>query len=210
MYENGVIPLFYSPDIDQARSITDACYQGGVRVLEFTSRGDKALMVFSRLSEYIHEKYPDMLLGVGSIFDAETAAIYLQSGADFVVSPIFSPEIARLCNRLKVLWIPGCGSLTEIKEAEASGAEIVKLFPGGVYGPEFIKAVLGPSPHSRIMPTGGVKLEYENLKSWFDAGACCVGIGSELITKQILNNSDYDLLQKNVYRVLSEINTIRR
>lgn len=209
IFEIGIIPLFYSPDIEQAKKITDSCYNGGMRVLEFTSRGDKALTVFSGLAEYISEKYPDMLLGVGSIYDSETAAIYIQSGADFIVSPIFSVDIARLCNRLKILWIPGCGTLTEIKDAESAGAEIVKLFPGGVYGPEFIKAVLGPSPHSRIMPTGGVKLDVENLKSWFEAGACCVGIGSELITKQILMNSDYSLLEQNVRTVVADIKKIK-
>lgn len=209
IYSSKLIPLFYSADIDIACKVADACYAGGARVLEFTCRGPQALEVFTSLSRHVKSRCKGMLLGIGSIIEAHTAAIYLQHGADFIVSPLYSEDIARLCNKHKVLWIPGCGSLTEINRAEEMGAEIVKLFPGNVFGPEFIKAVLGPSPKSRIMPTGGVKLDHNNIKSWFDAGACCLGIGSDLISKDVLAGGDFDTLEKNTKSIVDYIQGIR-
>ncbi len=208
IYSTKLIPLFYTSSAYLATKVADACYAGGARVLEFTCRGPQALDVFKSLAEHVHTHCKGMVLGIGSIIDAHTAAIYLQYGADFIVSPLYSEDIARLCNKHKVLWIPGCGSLTEISRAEEMGAELVKLFPGNVFGPEFIKAALGPSPKSRIMPTGGVKLDKDNIKSWLNAGACCLGIGSDLITKEILIGGDVTKLEKNTRMLIDLIRSV--
>lgn len=208
IYSTRFIPLFYSDSTTIACKIADACYSGGARVLEFTCRGPQALEVFKSLANHVNAHCKGMYIGIGSIIDAHTAAIYLQHGADFIVSPIYSEEIARLCNKHKVLWIPGCGSLTEINRAEEMGAEIVKLFPGSVFGPEFIKAILGPSPKSRIMPTGGVKLDPDNIKSWLTAGACCLGIGSDLITKDVLSGGDFKVLEENTKSIIDYIKSV--
>ena len=208
IYASRLIPLFYTDDVGIACKVADSCYSGGARLLEFTCRGPQALEVFKSLAAHVKSNCKGMMLGIGSIIDAHTAAIYLQHGADFIVSPLYSEDIARLCNKHKILWIPGCGSLTEINRAEEMGAEIVKLFPGNVFGPEFIKAVLGPSPKSRIMPTGGVKLDHENIKSWLAAGACCLGIGSDLISKEVLRGEGFQKLEANTKSIIDYIKSL--
>ena len=182
MASNGMVPLYYHSDVALGKEILKACYLGGARLLEFTNRGDYAHEVFGELNKYCAKELPEMILGVGSVTDGGTASLYLQLGANFVVTPVLREDIAIVCNRKKVLWSPGCGSLTEICRAEELGCEIVKLFPGGTYGPEFVKAILGPQPWTSIMPTGGVSPTRESLKSWFDAGVTCVGMGSQLIS----------------------------
>lgn len=181
MKETGLVPLFYHSDIEVSKKVLKACYDGGARLLEFTSRGDFAYEIFTELNKYAIAELPEMILGVGSVTDAAAASLYMQLGANFIVTPVFREDIAIACNRRKVLWSPGCGTLTEIAKAEELGCEIVKLFPGGIYGPEFINAIKGPQPWTSIMPTGGVLPTQENLKSWFDSGVSCVGIGSKLI-----------------------------
>jgi 2-dehydro-3-deoxyphosphogluconate aldolase/(4S)-4-hydroxy-2-oxoglutarate aldolase len=179
-------------------------------VLEFTNRGDFAIDVFSALVKYAAQHLPDFIIGIGSVEDAPTAALFIAQGANFVVGPNFNPEIARLCNRRKIAYMPGCGSVSEISTAEEYGAEIVKLFPGGsVGGPDFVKAVLGPRPWSRIMPTGGVKAEAANLKDWFNAGVCCVGMGSDLVRKAWLDSGDYAALTALTRSTLDTIKGIR-
>jgi 2-dehydro-3-deoxyphosphogluconate aldolase/(4S)-4-hydroxy-2-oxoglutarate aldolase len=174
----GLVPLFYHEDIAVAQKIVTACVQGGARVIEFTNRGDFAYQVFTELARYVDATYPEVMLGVGSVIDAPTAALYIASGADFIVSPILNPETARMCNRRKIAYMPGCGSVSEISQAEELGVEIVKLFPGGaVGGPGFVKAVLGPCPWSRIMPTGGVEASRENIESWFKEGNKTITVG---------------------------------
>ena len=209
MAQNGMVPLFYHPDIDLGKNILKACYDGGARTLEFTNRGDFAHEVFRELNKYALEELPGMILGVGSVIDAATAALYLQLGANFIVSPMLVDEIALVCNRRKVLWAPGCGSLTEINRAHELGCEVVKLFPGSTYGPGFIKAIKGPCPWLSIMPTGGVSAEESNLRAWFDAGVTCVGMGSKLITKEVLKNRDYASLVKQTKNALALIESIR-
>ena len=195
MYETGIVPVFFHADIEVCKQVVSACYQGGVRVFEFTNRGDYAHEIFSELNKYVAREMPDMMMGVGSILDAGTTGLYLQLGANFIVSPVLSPEMAKVCNRRKVSWSPGCGSLSEISYAEELGAEVVKIFPGTqVGGPAFVKAVRGPLPWTSIMPTGGVSPTEENLTAWFEAGVHCVGMGSKLITKEIIANQDYDQL----------------
>ena len=209
MKADGMVPLFYHPDIALGKNILKACYQGGSRLMEFTARGDFAFEVFSELNKYAIKELPGMIMGVGSITDAAAASLFMQMGANFIVTPSLREDIAIVCNRRKVLWSPGCGSLTEINRAEELGCEIIKLFPGATYGPAFVKAVRGPQPWTNIMPTGGVTTEASNLKAWFEAGVTCVGMGSQLISKDILAEKDYKGLQKKVADTLLLIKELR-
>ena len=210
MAEQGMVPLFYNPDIDLCKSIVKACYDGGARLLEFTNRGDYAHEVFRDLNKYCEVECPEMILGVGSVTDAGAASLYMQLGANFVVTPVLREDIAIVCNRKKVLWSPGCGTLTEICRAEELGCEIVKLFPGGIYGASFVKGIKGPQPWTSIMPTGGVSPTRENLSAWFDAGVTCVGMGSKLISKEIVAKKDVKTLQANVKKALELIAELRK
>ena len=210
MMEQGMVPLFYHPDVSLGKEVLRACYEGGARLLEFTNRGDFAHDVFGELNAFALKELPGMLLGIGSVTDAGTTSLYLQMGAQFVVTPVLREDIAVTCNRRKVLWSPGCGSLTEIARAEELGAEIVKLFPGSTYGPGFIKAIRGPQPWTLIMPTGGVSPNEENLRGWFSAGAACVGMGSKLISSDLLKARDFSSIQQRVQDTLALIQTIRQ
>ena len=197
MMSTGIVPVFYHADIEIAKEVLAACYRGGIRAFEFTNRGDFAHEVFAELVRYANKELPEMILGAGSVIDAPIAALYLQLGANFIVSPMLVEEMAVVCNRRKVLWAPGCGTLTEIGRAHELGAEIVKIFPANaVGGPGFIKAVLGPCPWAKIMPTGGVSPEEENLRSWFAAGAACVGMGSKLFPKEVLEAEDWEKIEQ--------------
>ena len=207
--ESGMVPLFYHKDIKVAKAVLKACYDGGARLMEFTSRGDFSFEIFNQLIKYAIEELPGMILGVGSVTDAAAASQYMLAGANFIVTPVFREDIAIVCNRRKVLWSPGCGSLTEIARAEELGCELVKLFPGSTYGPGFVKAILGPQPWTSIMPTGGVSTEVENLKGWFDAGVTCVGMGSKLISKEILANESYSKLTQDVRKTLEIIQELK-
>ncbi len=209
MQKTGLIPLFYQKDVNIAKKIAKACYDGGARLLEITHRGDFAHEVFRELVLFAKDTLPEMILGVGSITDAGAASDYMKMGANFIVTPVFREDIAIVCNRQKVLWSPGCGTLTEIAIAEERGAEIIKLFPGNIYGPDFVKAIKGPQPWTSIMPSGGVNTSKENLKGWFDAGVTCVGIGSQLISKTIIEQKDFDELKVSVNSVLKTIKSLR-
>ena len=210
MEQTGLIPLFYHSDIQLGKKVIEACYKGGARVIEFTSRGDFAHEVFGELSKFCKKNLPDMIIGVGSVVDAAEASLYMQMGANFVVTPVLREDIAKVCNRRKVLWSPGCATLSEIAKAEEIGCEIVKLFPGGSYGADFVKAIKGPCPWTKIMPTGGVSTDKSNLEAWFDAGVTCVGIGSKLISKEIFESKDFSRLEKNVKDTLAIIQLIRK
>ena len=209
MRETGMVPLFYHPDVELGKKVLKACYDGGARLMEFTARGDFAFEVFSMLNKYAIENLPGMIMGVGSITDAAAASMFMQMGANFIVTPSLREDIAIACNRRKVLWSPGCGSLTEINRAEEMGCEMVKLFPGSTYGPGFVKAIKGPQPWTSIMPTGGVSTEESNLKAWFEAGVTCVGMGSKLISKEILAKKDFVRLESLVRKTLDTIIKIR-
>jgi len=210
MEETGLVPLFFHKDVSLGKKVLEACYKGGARILEFTSRGDFAHEVFGELNKFCEENLPEMIMGVGSVTDDAAASFYMQLGANFVVTPVLREDIAIVCNRRKVLWSPGCGSLTEIARAEELGCEIVKLFPGGIYGPDFVKAIKGPCPWTKIMPTGGVSTDKNNLEKWFSAGVSCVGMGSKLISKEVLSSEDFKGLEKNVREVLALIQQIRK
>ena len=209
MKETGLVPLFFHTDVALGKQVLKACYDGGARLMEFTSRGDFAFEVFRELNKYALAELPGMILGVGSVTDAGAASLYMQLGANFIVTPVLREDIAIVCNRRKVLWSPGCGTLTEIARAEELGCEIVKLFPGGTYGPKFVKAIKGPCPWTSIMPTGGVSPTEENLRGWFEAGVTCVGMGSQLISKEVLANKDFVSLKTKVQEALSLIKKIQ-
>jgi 2-dehydro-3-deoxyphosphogluconate aldolase/(4S)-4-hydroxy-2-oxoglutarate aldolase len=199
MQEDGIVPIFYHKDPEVCRNVIKSCFDGGLRVFEFTNRGDYAHELFSELNKWAEKELPGLIMGAGSVVDSATASIFIQSGANFIVSPVLNPDMAKVCNRRKILWIPGCGSLSEINQAEELGAEIVKIFPGlATGGHDFIKAVLGPCPWTSIMPTGGVEPTMENLREWFEAGAVCVGIGSNLISKELIQSKDWKGLTKKI------------
>lgn len=210
MKESRIIPVFYNPNADICKQVVKACYDGGIRAFEFTNRGDFAHEVFAEISKYVKQEMPEMAIGVGSVLEPGTTSLYIQLGADFIVSPVLNPEMAKICNRRKILWSPGCGSLSEISYAEELGAEVVKIFPGAqVGGPEFVKAVKGPMPWTNIMPTGGVSPDKENLEKWFKAGVYCVGMGSKLFPKNIIDDGDFAWITNKVKEVLSFLEEIQ-
>ncbi len=211
MKETGIVPVFYDADLEVCKKVIEACYNGGARVFEFTNRGDFAHEVFGELNKYVNENFEEMILGVGSVIDPGTTSLYLQLGANFIVSPIVNAEMAKTCNRRKVAWMPGCGSVTEISYAEELGAEVVKIFPGSqVGGPSFVKAVKGPFPWSSIMPTGGVSPTQENLKEWFEAGVHCVGIGSKLFVRKENGSFDYPAISEKIKSSLKIVESLKK
>ncbi|MAC63198.1 bifunctional 4-hydroxy-2-oxoglutarate aldolase/2-dehydro-3-deoxy-phosphogluconate aldolase [Zunongwangia profunda] len=211
MKATGIVPVFYHANTQTCKDILKACYDGGARIFEFTNRGDFAHEVFAELVKYATKELPGMMLGVGSVIDAGTTALYLQLGANFIVSPLINAEMAKTCNRRKIAWMPGCGSVTEINYAEELGAEVVKIFPGSqVGGPSFVKAVKGPLPWSSIMPTGGVSPTEENLKEWFSAGVHCVGIGSKLFQKKEDGSFDLKKVEEKVQEALQIVESLKK
>ena len=210
MVDIGLVPIFYNADVDTAKKIFTACARGGARVVEFTNRGDFAPEVFKELSRFVTKEVPDVILGTGSIVDAPTAALYIAYGANFIVGPNFNPEVARLCNRRKIPYSPGCTSASEIAQAEELGVEIVKVFPGSaVGGPGFVKAVLGPCPWTRIMPTSGVDATQESVNAWFGAGVTCVGMGSKLVRKDLVAAGEWEEISAAVRQTLAWIKEAR-
>ncbi len=210
MVRIGLVPVFYHSDLEVAKKIVAACVAGGARLVEFTNRGDNAYRVFSDLVLHFTTADPSVVLGVGSVLDPATAALYISSGANFIVGPIFNPEVARVCNRRKVAYSPGCGSASEISEAEEWGVEIVKVFPGdSVGGPAFVKSILGPTPWTRIMPTGGVEATKESVTAWIKAGTAALGIGTHLIRKDLVESGDFAGITARTAQVLAWIREAR-
>lgn len=210
MKETGVVPVFYHKDAEVCKQVVKACYEGGIRVFEFTNRGDFAHEVFAEVSKWAAKEAPEMILGVGSVIDSATAALYIQMGSNFIVSPLIDEDTARFCNRRKIAWSPGCGSVTEINRAHELGAEVVKVFPGSsVGGPDFISGVKGPMPWASIMPTGGVSPDEANLKGWFKAGVHCVGMGSQLFPKDVIDNKDWAIIAAKCAEVLAIVKKLR-
>ncbi len=207
--DTGLVPLFYSGEVETAIEIVAACARGGARVIEFTNRGELAYPVFTELVKHFAKADPSVILGIGSIMDAPTAALYLAAGANFIVGPSFNAEIARLCNRRKVLYVPGTATETEIATAEEYGAEICKVFPGDTLGPGFVKAVLGPCPWHRLLPTGGVDATEASIGEWIKAGAAAVGLGSKLITSQVVQARDFDGLANKVTQCVGWVQKAR-
>jgi 2-dehydro-3-deoxyphosphogluconate aldolase / (4S)-4-hydroxy-2-oxoglutarate aldolase len=210
MVQSGLVPVFYHQDLKVAKSIAKAVARGGARVLEFTNRGDFAYTLFSELVQWSREEIPDLMLGAGSILDPGTAALYVNNGANFIVGPVLNVEVAKVCNRRKIAYLPGCGSVTEISQAEECGVEICKVFPGAeVGGPGFVKNILAPMPWSLIMPTGGVERTKASIDKWFKAGVACVGMGSNLISKELVAAGDFETVSKNTAEVLQWIKEAR-
>jgi 2-dehydro-3-deoxyphosphogluconate aldolase/(4S)-4-hydroxy-2-oxoglutarate aldolase len=206
----GLVPVFNHTDKEIAFRVVKACYDEGLRVFEWTNRGAEAAVMFQVVKEYIDQDCPEMLLGAGSVFDGEMCRKFHAMGASFIVSPLIEPEMAKVCKELKVMWVPGCGTVTEIHQAQKWGAGMVKIFPGdAVGGPAFVKAVLGPMPWSEIMPTGGVSPDPENLKAWFKAGVVCVGMGSQLFTKERISDPDSGHLRYEIRKTLKIIEECR-
>jgi len=206
----GMIPVFYHPDYDVCENVVDACYAGGIRIFEYTNRGEKAPEVFQKLKPYVKTTYPDFKLGIGSIINGKQAEQFIAFEADFIVAPILDESTAIVCQKANIFWVPGCGTLTEIAKAENMGAEIIKIFPGSVLGPEFIKAVKGPMPWLKLMPTGGVEPTKENLRAWLKAGAVCVGMGSQLISKKIIDTKNYLALTEQIKQTYLIIDAIKQ
>jgi len=205
----GLLPVFYNNDANVAKRIIQACADGGALVVEYTNRGDFAYQIFNELSVWIEKEFPDVILGAGTIIEPTTADLYINNGANFIVGPIFNPNVAKICNRRKVAYIPGCITPTEISNAEEMGVDIVKIFPGKTVGPSFIKAVLGPCPWSKLMPSGGVELTRENISDWIKSGASALNIGSNLIKKDLVKINDYNGIKKLVEQCIIWINDAR-
>ncbi len=210
MMETGIVPLYYNKDVELVKNVVKASYDGGARVFEFTNRGDFAHEVFAEVNKWAADACPEMMMGVGSVVEPATAALYIQLGASFIVSPSLNPDMAKVCNRRKIAWLPGCGNLSEINLAEELGVEIVKIFPGKqVGGPAFVKAVKAPCPWTNIMPSGGVSPDKENLEEWFNAGVACVGLGSQLTPKDVIESGNFEFITKKVAEALSIVKQLK-
>ena len=203
-----MVPVFYHKDLEVAKAVVKACYDGGVRAFEFTNRGDFAHEIFGELVKYAAVECPELALGVGSVVDPATAALYIQLGACFVVGPLFNPEISRICNRRLVPYTPGCGTISEVGAAQETGCDLCKVFPGDVLGPKFVKGLLAPMPWSKLMVTGGVEPTEENLTAWFKAGVFCVGMGSKLFPKDKVAAGDWAYITekcKEAFTIISRV-----
>lgn len=210
MSETGMVPVFYHSDIEVAKQVLKACYDGGVRAFEFTNRGDFAQEVFAELVKYAARECPEMIVGIGSIVDPATAALYLQLGANFVVGPCNNPEISKVCNRRLVPYIPGCGSVSEINAAQENGCIVCKVFPAGnVGGPSFVKNIKAPMPWSMLMVTGGVEPTTESLTAWIKAGVACVGMGSKLFPKEVIATGEWQKISDLCRECLDTIKNLK-
>ena len=206
MKVTGMVPVFYHADIEVAKKVMTACYEGGVRVFEFTNRGEFAHEIFAQLSKYAAAHCPDMILGAGSVVDAGTASLYLQLGANFIVGPLFNAEVARVCNRRLVPYVPGCGTVTEIGTAQEAGCDVCKIFPAGeVGGPAFVKNIKAPMPWSMLMVTGGVDPSADNISAWMKAGVTCVGMGSKLFPKEVIAAQEWQKITEKCKEVLAVV-----
>ena len=192
----GIVPVFYNSDVEVAKQVVKACYEGGIRAFEFTNRGDFAHEVFAEVVKYAAVECPEMAVGVGSVVDAPTASLYIQLGACFVVGPLFNADVAKVCNRRLIPYTPGCGSVTEVGLAQEAGCDLCKVFPGDVLGPKFVKGLMAPMPWTKIMVTGGVEPTAESISKWFKAGAFAVGMGSCLFPKELMASKDWSAISK--------------
>ena len=208
MKGTGIVPLFTHDNADEAQQVLEAAYAGGVRVFEFTNRRKNSYEVFTHLLK-AREKYPELMLGIGTIMDGDTTKRFIDAGADFIISPILKLEMAAVCDAHDKLWIPGCATPTEIVTAKQHGAEVIKVFPASVLGPGFVAALMPVVPDLQLLITGGVEPTRENLSAWFKAGAACVGMGSQLFTKEILQNKDWPTLKKRVAEALQIAKDVR-
>ena len=197
MKDTGIVPLFTCENNEEAMQVVQTAYDAGVRAFEFTNRRVNAYDVFSYLIAN-RTKFPDLFLGIGTVMDGATTKKFIEAGADFIISPILKLEMGEVCKSYDKLWIPGCSTLTEAVTAKEHGAGVIKIFPGSVLGPEFVKAIMPVVPDLVLMITGGVEPTRESLGAWFRAGATCVGIGSQFFSKDILQNRNWPLLRQKI------------
>ena len=209
MKETGIVPVFYNSDVEVSKKVLKACYDGGIRLFEFTNRGDFAHEVFAGLVKYANAELPGMIMGAGSVVDPGTAALFIQLGANFIVGPVFNPAVVPVCNRRLIPYCPGCGSVSEVSTAQEAGCDVCKVFPGDVLGPAFVKDLRGPMPWSQVMVTGGVKPEKANLEGWFKAGVTCVGMGSNLFPKDAITAGDWGRITALCRETVETIKTLR-
>ena len=209
MKTSGLVPLFTHDDPEVAQQVVQAIYQGGVRVFEFTNRRKNSFEIFQHLVSQ-RKHYPDLMLGIGTVMDGATTKKFIDAGADFIISPILKPEMAEVCKQHNKHWLPGCATLTEIVTAKELGAEVIKIFPGSVLGPGFVSAIMPVVPDLQLMITGGVEPNEKSLSAWFNAGAMCVGLGSQLFTKEILEKKDWNQLQQKVSEALAIIHRLKK
>jgi 2-dehydro-3-deoxyphosphogluconate aldolase / (4S)-4-hydroxy-2-oxoglutarate aldolase len=198
MAEKPLVPLFYHPDLEFAIDILEACYRGGVRVFEYTNRGEGADKLFAKLVERTRTQMPEMAIGIGTIFNAKEAQHFIDLDTDFIIQPIADEGVANICNKNNIAWMPGTMTITEIYKAQQLGADIVKLFPGNIVGPDFLKALKGPMPASKVIVTGGVEPTENSIKTWIGAGAYALGLGSQLFTKKALAEKDFQSIEITV------------
>lgn len=207
--ETGIVPVFYNGNLEISKNVLKACYEGGIRAFEFANRGDFAQEVFGELVKYANKELPGMIVGIGSVVDPGTAALYIQLGANFVVGPLFNPAIAPICNRRNIPYAPGCGSVSEVGAAQEAGCDLCKVFPGDVLGPAFVKGLRAPMPWSKLMVTGGVKPTRENLEGWFKAGVFCVGMGSNLFPKDVIAAGEWSKISDLCRDALDIVKEVR-
>jgi 2-dehydro-3-deoxyphosphogluconate aldolase/(4S)-4-hydroxy-2-oxoglutarate aldolase len=208
MEKTGLIPVFNHSDLEVAKAVLDTCYKAGIRVFEFTNRGSNALEVFTKLKMY-STKYPDLYLGIGTIFSIEDARNFMEAGADFIVSPALIPDLLQFVQARNCIGIPGCATISEIFQANSLGAGLIKVFPGNVLGPGFISAAKSVLPNVKLMPTGGVEPSHQNLSAWFKAGVSCVGMGSQLFSHELIKAAEYDKLKQHIVDALKIVETVR-
>jgi 2-dehydro-3-deoxyphosphogluconate aldolase/(4S)-4-hydroxy-2-oxoglutarate aldolase len=209
LLDSGLLPVFYNDDLEISKKIVKACADGGAKVVEFTNRGDFAYLVFTELAKWCKKELPNVTIGVGTIMEPETAGLYINCGAKLIVAPTFNPEVAKICNRRKVPYVPGCLTPTEISNAEEMGVDVIKVFPGSSVGPHFIKSVLGPMASSKLMPSGGVEPNKDNIAGWIKAGAACLNMGSNLVSKELVEKGDFEGITKLVAQCVSWIREAR-
>jgi 2-dehydro-3-deoxyphosphogluconate aldolase/(4S)-4-hydroxy-2-oxoglutarate aldolase len=210
VFKEKILPLFYNDSIETSIAVLKTLYDAGIRIVEYTNRGEQALDNFIALKKIVNEEMPDLLLGAGTIKTTVDAQLFIIAGADFIVCPIVNAEVAIIVNKAGLLWIPGCMTATEIFTAESNGATIVKIFPANILGPKYISAIKDLFPGLLFMPTGGIEISKANLSDWFSAGVCAVGLGSQLVSKSITEKKDYKKLHMLTKEALELVNDITK
>ena len=203
--EVPIMPLFNHSDLALSKAVVKACHDGGIKVFEYTNRGEGAALIFAELVKYIRQELPDMAIGIGTVFNAEEAEYFVGLDTDFIVQPILNPAVGAVCNKHKIAWMPGVMTISEIYNAQQAGADIIKIFPANVLGTAFIKALKAPMPHAKVMVTGGVEPNEENLKGWFSAGVTAVGMGSQLFPKEVLASGNYQQIEEVVKKCVAMV-----
>ena len=205
----GILPLYFNKDTATSIELLKTLYSAGIRTVEYTNRGDAALINFKAMRQVCDTELPGMYLGVGTIKNAASAQAFIDAGADYIISPGLAEDVAEIADKHNILWIPGCMTPTEIIRAEKLGAKVIKLFPGNILGPAFLSAIKELFPDLLFMPTGGVELDKDNIAGWFKAGVCAVGMGSKLVSKDVMENKKYDELIASTKEALEIVQSCR-